>query len=329
MGKKKEKNKEERLIRIAEVIHALKISPQQFNMWHEQGKFKIIQNKNNKPCVLESSFKELAHSDFVRAASLETLKNHFERLEEDRLTGKTSLFEERIKNKITLYRSYIRTLEEIHSNYQYRTDLFDTESALLAAYMLNARVINLLNLFCISLRSNYYASPLLRLIDETIDLAEYFIITENTKTGRDHLSAWFRENKSPPHLTCRKVISKYMGSLLGKGIPEIHEEIMSDLYGAKSKSIHPIYNEILMVNFNPKIEEHKIMTMSFNYDQCTNFRALFELSEFFQSSIWSAVQGLFLCFQDTMPLTDKDKAMLISLNQQFDKESDIKYSRNS
>ena len=77
-----------------------------------------------------------------------------------------------------------------------------------------------------------------------------------------------------------------------------------------------------MVSFNPKIEERKLMTMSFNYDQCANFRALFELSEFFQSSIWSAVQGLLLCFQDKMPLTDEDKATLISLNEQFDKESD-------
>ena len=322
MVRKKEKNKVERLIRIPEVMHALKISPQQFYMWHEEGKFKIIQNKNNKPCILESSFKEIAHSDFARAASVETLKNHFERLEEDKLTGKISIFEERIKNKVLIYRSYIRTLEKVHSNYQYRTDLFDNESALLAAYMLHARVINLLNLFCMSLNSNYYASPLMRLIDETIDLAEYFIITENTKTGRDHLSAWFRENKSPSHLICRKVISKFMGSLLGKEVPEIHEETMSDLYGAKSKSIHPIYNEILMVSFNPKIEKRKLMTMSFNYEQCTNFRALFELSEFFQSSIWSAVQGLLLCFQDKMPLTDEDKATLISLNEQFDKESD-------
>ena len=309
-------------MRIDEVIHALKISPQQFYMWHEEGKFKIIQNKNKKPCVLESSFKELAHGDFARVASVETLINHFERLEEDRLTGKNSLFEERIKNNVAKYRSYIRTLENVHSNYQYRTDLFDNESALLAAYMLHARVINLLNLFCMSLDNNYYASPLMRLIDETIDLAEYFIITENTKTGRDHLSAWFRENKSPSHFTCRKTISKFLGSLLGKDIPEIHEETMFDLYGAESKSIHPIYNEILLVSFNPKIEERKIMTMSFNYDQCTNFRALFELSEFFQSSIWNAVQGLLLCFQDTMPLTDKDKAILISFNEQFDKESD-------
>lgn len=321
MGKKKKKHGLDRLIRIDNAIYILRVSPQQFRTWQEEGKFEIKLNKNGKPCITETDLRKLAYSDFVQAASFDALLNHLKRHQEDDATGKNFLFGKSIKETVDKYRFYIKTLERIHANYQNRTALIHSESALLAAYMLHARVINLLNMACLCLENHYwYTSLLLRPIDVAIDLSEYFIITENTEVGAKDLKAWFRENKTPSHSTCRKTISKCMGSLLGDGIIEIHEETMSDLYGSKSKSVHPTYNEILMLSFNPEVENRQIVSMSFDYDRCSNLRELFELSLFFQSSIWSTVQGFLFCFQETMPLTESDKATLLSLNKKFENE---------
>jgi len=317
------KYKTEKLIRVPNAIHILRVSPQLFKLWFEEGKFNVKTNKNGKPCITETDLKKLAHSDFVQKASSDVLLNHLERLKDDQITGGNLSFERAIKENVSKYKSYIKTLEQIHSNYHDRVDLIDAESALLAAYILHARIIHLLNMACLSLENHYwYTSLLLRPIDETIDLAVYFIVTENTDIGKKHLTAWFKENKSPSHFICRKAISKYISTFLGDDANEIHEETMTDLYNVKSKPVHPTYNEILLVLFKPEIRNREIISLGFDYDRCSNLRELYSFSTFFQSSIWTTVQGFLICFQETLPLIDSDREELLSLNEKFENECD-------
>jgi len=322
MNKNHKDSNSDKLIRIKEAMHVLRVSPQQFYVWKKQGKFKIKRNKNNKRCIHNSELKQLAYSDFVRAASFETFLNNMKRRKHDEFSCKNILYKKRIKVNIKRYRSYVKTLQQVHTNYNNRIDLFQTELALFAAYMLFARIISLLNMACMCIEEYYwYATALLRPIDETIDLAEYFIISENSNTGKKHLKTWFRENKSPSHSICRKSNSKFMGTFLGKGISEVHEESMSDLYRVKSKYIHPTFNEILYVHFNPEVKNRKIVAMGFDYDHCSNLRELYELSVFFQSSIWTAVQGFLFCFSGNMPLKEQDTNQLNILDRKFNHES--------
>ena len=188
MVNKKKKHQSEKLIRIDNAIYILRVSPEQFHSWNKEGKFEIKLNKNGKPCITETDLKRLAYSDFVRESSFEAFLDYIKQRKDDDAIGKNHIFDKRIKENVKKYRSYTKTLEGIHANYQDRIDLIHSESALLAAYMLHARVINLLNIAWLCLENHYwYASLLLRPIDETIDLAEYFTIAENKEYGKKHL----------------------------------------------------------------------------------------------------------------------------------------------
>ncbi len=320
---KRKRPKTEKLIRIDNAIFILRISPAQLRSWQDEGRFEIKLNRNGKPCITENDLRKLAYSNDKLQASREFFIFSALRRIVHESKGKNAFFQDEIKKNVEKYRNFNKTIEKIHSNYGNRVDLTRDETALAAAYALLAKVLNLLNMAYLALENHYwYASLLLRPIDEAIDLAEYFIIKKDTSVGKKHLETWFRENKSPSHSTCRKEISEFTGTILGEEITEIHQETLSDLYDAKSKSVHPTFNEIMMVLFNAKLKNMEIDSIDFDYGPSTNLEELYLLSLFFQSSIWSTVQGFLFCFEDKMPLLKKDKEILFSLNKIFEEESD-------
>ena len=87
----------------------------------------------------------------------------------------------------------------------------------------------------------------------------------------------------------------------------------------KSKWIHPTYNGILEV-YRAKIGSNWIMYQGFDYGPCSYSGKVFELTDFFQSSIWTSVQGFYICFYKDMPLTEKHRKILYSLDKIFLKE---------
>ena len=173
---------------------------------------------------------------------------------------------------------------------------------------------------CLCLENHFWeAGTLLRLIDESIDLARYFVITQKTEEGKENLKKWFRMNEIISHSTCRKAISAHTSTYL-KGIDfDAQKELKDELYRKKSKWIHPTYNGILEV-YRAKIGSNWIMYQGFDYGPCSYSGKIFELTDFFQSSIWTAVQGFYICFYKDMPLTEKHRRTLYSLNKIFLKE---------
>jgi hypothetical protein len=326
---KNKKPEFEKLIRVEEAISTLRISPDQFRSWREAGRFKISLNQNGKQCISQNDLTRLAHSNDKAIASREAFMHYSRTRIQDNLTGLDAKFDEKIRQNVEQYSNYLRILENIHHGYRHRIDLTQDESALAAAYALHAKVLNLLNMACLTLEHHYwYSFILLRPIDEAIDLAHYFIIREDTEVGKKHLKVWFRENRSPSHRACREAISEFMATILGGKTLGLHEESMSDLYSSKSKSIHPNFNDILMGLLKPGFRNMKIQATDFDYGSCTNLRELYELSSFYQSSIWSTVQGFLNCFHDRMPLSGKDKVTLVQLDKELEDESD-KYAEDS
>lgn len=326
MGKINKKGESEKLIRVINAIYTLKVSEQHFREWHTNGLFTIKLNKNGQPCISLSDLRKIAYSDFVKEATKEVLLNRIERRQDDEISGRNSIFKDKIIQLVGKYRSYIKTLEEIHSNYKDKFDLINDESALVAAYILHAKAINLLNMACLNLENLYWhSSILIRPIDECIDLAMYFIITENTEEGETHLKAWFRENKAPPHSAYRKAMSKFSGSILKDESREEDLETLSDLYDSKSKLVHPVFNEIIIVLSNPNIKDRKIISNNFDYRECSNLRELYIFARFFQSSIWTTVQSFLICYLKKLILTDSDKQILFELNNKFENEQKISF----
>ena len=319
----RKKPKKEILIRVDNAIFVLRISPEHFYEWHRSGLFKLGKNKNGKPCIKYGDLKKLAYSKIVQDASKEAFINYIERWKEEEKNGDSQKFKLKSQGMLKQHKKHIVVLESIHNSYKDNIDIIGNESALVAAYLLNAKAINLLHMACLNLEHNFLNSSLfLRLIDETIDLAEYFINTESTENGKEDLKKWFKENIAPSHYKCRQVNSRALSQLLGGEIEELHEESMFDLYQAKSKSIHPTFAETIMTLFKPAIAHGKIISQNFEYAESSNFRELYELTVFFQSSIWSTIQSFMLCFKERMPLKDQDVEMLINLDRLFNQLAD-------
>lgn len=218
------------------------------------------------------------------------------------------------------YRKDIKVLERIHKKYINNVDILNDDTALVAAYILFAKVINLLNMVCLCLEKFYFHScSLLRIIDETIDVAEYFIISEGTEKGDSHLKRWFREDVSPKHSICREELSKYMSSII-QNRPEANKDLMNTLYQQKSKMIHPTRNIILEVLTYSK-KERILLPNTFDYKSCSYTRKIYKLAVFFKSSIQTAFQGFFMCFHEKMPLENGDKDILMSFNDKYEKNT--------
>ncbi len=308
--------KNEKLIPFDEAIHTLRVSPLHFHIWQNEGRFQIRTNKNGKVCISLTDLKKLAYSEDVHEAAIETMKNNFIIREREEIVGKEKFLLQN-KKKIGKYRRYIKILENIHSSYHNQLDIVHTESALVAAYVLYSKVINLLNMACLCLENHFWeAGILLRSIDEVINLAEYFVITQKTEEGKKNLKKWFRMNEIISHSTCRKAISALISTLLKAIDFEAQKELQDELYRKKSKWIHPTFNGILEV-YRTKMGSNCIMYQGFDYGPCSYSGKIFGLTDFFQSSIWTAVQGFLMCFGQNIPLTKEHKDILYALDKKF------------
>jgi hypothetical protein len=59
------KSQDEELIRVDNAIDTLRVPPEQFYLWCQEGKFTIKLNSNGKPCITKADFRSLAYSDFT------------------------------------------------------------------------------------------------------------------------------------------------------------------------------------------------------------------------------------------------------------------------
>jgi hypothetical protein len=313
----KPKKKKQKIIPFNSAITALKIHPNSFNQLLDKFNFSIFYNENGDKCLSDNDFKRLCHSDEVKNKSIEDFFHRTMILEEDERTGRNNSFNDHIKNKVDEYRDYIEILEKIHSNYIHKIDILRDESALCAAYIIYSKIINLLNLLCDSLENGYFHSNVLfRPIDELIDVALYFIVTENTDRGERHLKEWFREDKSPEPRICRLENARYLNSIVEERTTSSQKELTDNLYHLKSKWVHPSLSEIADI-FPLKILKGNLEQKAFDYRKCSFPRKILEMTEFFQSSIWTAFQSFYFCFHEKLPLSQDEKDILYKQNKIF------------
>jgi hypothetical protein len=85
--------------------------------------------------------------------------------------------------------------------------------------------------------------------------------------------------------------------------------------------IHPTHHEIIEP-YKAMIGNNWIVYQGIDYASCSYAKKILEITEFFQSSIWTAIQGFLWCFDETIPLRKKDGDVLRSLDEKFFKEVD-------
>jgi len=238
-------SKKVKLIPFSIAAQILMLNKDTLNILIKNKKIKIHKNTNLDDCILGSDLKILCYKEEVRNISNTYLLDSLLSLESDKINKKDEILIQRIKELLEQYRKDIEVLEKIHNKYKNKVNILNDETALAAAYILFAKVINLLNMACLCLENFYLsAGSLLRIIDETIDVAEYFIISEDTEKGDLDLKKWFREYVSPSNSICREELSKYMSSII-QNKPKANKDIIDTLYHLKSKMIHPTRSVIL------------------------------------------------------------------------------------
>ncbi len=300
-----------------EATHVLRVSENQMYHWAKLGLINIETDSKGKKIISFEAFKKLAHSDKVKKASFNTFLNETRRREEDTKLQNNDFFNQRISEMLKNYNHYVTTLESIHDKYKNKFNALVDESAVAAAYILYSRVIALLKMTILCLENKFIeAWILIRSIDEAINLAEFFCYNENTKEGKKYLSLWFRENISPTHSICRESIANFMHTQLPSDSLEDIKNNLNILYQRKSKLVHHTFNGIIEY-YNAKTDGKKLIPLGFDYGNCSYPRKLYELAEFFQSSIWTSIQSFIHVFHKRQPLGKDDLKILIDLDNKF------------
>ncbi|GKS58177.1 hypothetical protein YTPLAS18_17040 [Nitrospira sp.] len=273
------------------------------------------------PAISYESFKTIAHSRDAANHAIAGLMGIAQDNYDDVATGRNAAFASEIKTLAGTYRTYIKVLESVHEYYAPRLNVISEESGRVAAFVIYAKIIRLLNMALLCLESGYWESLiLLRPIDEAVHLAEYFALCGDDTRGATRLRAWFRENNSPRHSVLRRALSEELERILGG--PQIPPtlDLLNELYDRKSKALHHTYNSIWETH-RASISGGVVAVDGFDYGPISNTRKLWEITSFFRSSIWTAVQGFVHSFIKSLPLERSHIDILMALDRQIGETS--------
>ena len=319
------KSKKNPPIPIKDAAHIIGVLDSDFKKWINKDKPKLLKDYMGRLCVSEDYVNCCIEKPDYKNAVLESLRTE----KTQRFNDETSSESENLKNQrlslVDDYYKYIKDLENLHSRYLEKVDIINSENALSAAYILFYKVISLLYIACDCIKlGHWFSGSFLREIDETMDVAHYFIIVENTPTGQTHLKKWFRANRAPEHYVCREAISEWEASINPDHSEADYRYVKNELYHKKSKWIHPTLNSIREMFIFNEING-KLTVNGFDYATCRYERKLFEFAHFFKSSIWSAYQVFMFCFHDIMPLEQPDVEFILKYDKLFQRLDTIEW----
>ena len=201
-----------RVIAIDDLAHDLGLLDSDVMNWVAKDKPELVRDHRNRPCISTGFLDKYSRSKQYSDALRKSIKSQINE-SADQSNKKVQLMKER-KDTILLYNSFIKALEELHRKYILIANSHGFESAIMAAYLLFSRTLSLLNMGCLCLKHGYwYCGSVLRDIDETLDVALYFVLSNNTAGGEKARRCWFRQNMVPKHAVCRAYISKWQASL--------------------------------------------------------------------------------------------------------------------
>lgn len=303
-------------IAIEDLIRRLGLLDEDVLSWIKRDNPQITLDHRGRKSVLISFLEKYSlEEDYTKAFYKAVAVERYIRDSDN--SGANLNFKQARSKLLDTYEAYISIIESIHSKYLAMINKAGNETSLMAAYLLFSRVLSTLKMCCLCQRNNYwYWGSLLREIDEALDVAYYFVITKDLAEGRKALCKWFRENEAPKHADCRKVISNKMSAVDNTYDHNENYDLMNELYQKKSKFTHPTYHVIREVTKYRPMGDDILHVAEIEYGACSYERKLFELTDFFKSSIWTSVQYFLQCFQD-LPLNKEDFQQLMTIHRKF------------
>lgn len=299
----KKKPNIQNLVAIENMAHDLGIQQEDLTEWLNNQSAQITRDFMGRDAV-KSEFKtRFASSEEYPAALIKSIK--IENFHKKLSNVESQHFKYQRIRLIEKYRILISTLQEIHQNQLEVINTKNPEAEIRAAYLLFSKAINCLYMGCDNLEAGYwFAGSVIREIDETVDLAQYFLYTKDTKEGQNALKCWFRQNQTPKHSICREVIADRMASINPNVERDNHKSLVNELYQKKSKWVHPTFGTIReTAEFNPE-ESLEILRLNYRFSE---FEVkIYELTDFFRSSIWTVFSTFTICFINDLPLPQED-----------------------
>jgi hypothetical protein len=303
-------------ISFGDACSALGILEGDLLQWIKEDNPEIGKDYINKKAIRKSYIEECAQKNDYNAKIEKSFRSENWELNNES-ENKSQFYQRERSELLSLYATFIGDLTQLHQNYKNTAEFHGPESPVLAAYLLFAKAISTISCLCENLRQGYwYVGSMLREIDETLDVAFYFIITKDNKSGASDLRKWFRLGRSPIHHKCREAISEWHSQLDPSIEKENHKILMSSLYGVKSKFIHPTFQSIRDCSVM-SYSNGKVLIESLCYGKSSRLKRLWELTHLTKSSIWTCFQQFLLIFIHSMPLNQKDVDFLLAYDKQF------------
>lgn len=302
-----------KLIAIEDLASKLGLSTIQVQLWVQKDKEKILHDFRGRLAVSDKLLEKYSSSAdyelaFRKAISAENMakQNHKGMYEQLKI--------ERFK-LLKFYESCFRKLASIHKKYIGLANGYGHESPEIAGFLLFSRAITTLKMFCNSQKEGFwYSGALIREIDESVALAQYFILTKDSKEGKKNLHKWFRQNNIPENSYCRKATADHMNQFASDD-EKNNKQLLDEIYNKKSKFTHPSYAAIRDV-LDYELTDQGIFIKKFEYGICSNEEKMYELTHFFESSIWTVFQAFYECFLH-LPITLEDRQFLKGMDRLF------------
>ena len=311
MSKSNKREPTKKYMAIDDLAHDLGLLDSDVISWVAIDHPELTHDHRDRPCISTCFLDKYSQSKQYLRALRNSIASQVDEFAA-RSNQSAQLRKER-KDLISSYEDFIKELEDLHRKYMQVANSHGFESAVMAAYLLFGRAINLLNMGCLCLKHGYwYSGSVLRDIDETLDVARYFVLTNGTAEGETARHRWFRQNLTPKHAVCRSKIANWHASLSSGPGEDNFRELMNELYRKKSKWTHPTFGVIREVTaFEIGGDDH-IRVANMEYRSSSLEHKLHELSIFFKSSVFTAFQVFLLCFKQAMLLGDQDTSYLLT-----------------
>lgn len=310
------KPKNDYFVSLGDAAFTLGVLESDLLQWVKKDSPEVGHDYLNRKAIRKSYMERCAHKNDY----LSKLKNslHAEKKEIENESEETIQFYNNERAAlIELYVEFIGDLKNLHQKYLKTVEAHGIENPVLAAYLLFSKAISTLSCLCDNLKNGYwYVGSMLREIDETLDVAHYFIINKDVNSNKTDLENWFRLGLSPAHFKCRKAIAKQYAQLDPSVNQKNHEMLMSSLYGAKSKFIHPTFLSIRDCSIIT-YQEKEVSIKQQCYGTSIRHKRLWELTHFSKSSIWTSFQLFMVIFIDSMPLDQRDIDYLLEYDNKF------------
>lgn len=300
---------------IGDAATSLGVLESQMKKWIREDKPKILKNHRGVLSVQQSYITTCSSkSDYYKALlnSIQIENKHkvyvFTGEEKDQLHKSRQAM-------LKVYRQWTDRIEEIHKEYKKVFNELSNETWEFASYILLSRAIALLKGAIELLSKGYwYAGSIIREVDETLDVAQYFKIRAQRGDHTD-LKKWFRTSVAPGHSKCRKAIAEHYASIVHEENAQKHEYLLNELYQKKSKWTHPNFG-LIRESGSFEVFDGKLQIKELCYGECQHEFKVIELVEYFKSSIWTMYQQFMIIFIDFLSAEHREELLEFNKLQQ-------------